>query len=167
MRRLLQQVRTVFRLLLDLDHGLDETIQLLPGLRLGRLDQQALRYQQRKIGRWGMVAIVEQTLGEVHGSDAQLLVLTLECHDEFVGCPASAVGDIKAGLCQPGHEVVRVECGEVGNAVHALATKHTCVDIGTHQHAGIAHEGRQATNALRPHVFRDPVVLIAVKPDDR
>ena len=53
----------------------DERIERLLALGFGRLDQQALADQQRKIGRRRMKAQVEQPLGHIHGRHAEFLRL--------------------------------------------------------------------------------------------
>src|SRR6185503_19646703 len=65
----------LFGLPLNRNHRRDEAVELLFRLRLGRLDQQALRYQQREVSGGRVEAVIEQPLGEVHGVDAELLRL--------------------------------------------------------------------------------------------
>lgn len=68
-------------------------------------------------------------------------------------------------LLRQRHQVVRVQRGELGHALHAFAAEHAHVDVGAQQHAGVAHEGRQAPDGLRQVVLVEPAVAFAVTPD--
>ena len=80
------------------NHGLDEGVERLLALGLGRLDQQALRHQQREIRRRRVEAVVEQPLREIHGGDVQLPRLTLQRDDELVARAARRIRGIEARL---------------------------------------------------------------------
>ena len=54
----------------DLDHGVDEGVERLLALGLGRLDHHGLGHDQREVDRRRMEAAVDQSLGDVDGVDA-------------------------------------------------------------------------------------------------
>ena len=71
-RRALDEIGVLLGLLADLRHRRDEGVEDFGRLGLGRLDEQALRDEQREVGRRGVEAVVEQPLGDVHRRDARL-----------------------------------------------------------------------------------------------
>src|SRR6185436_7537323 len=127
----------LFGLALNRNHRLDEPVELLLRLGLGRLDQQALRHEQREVSGRRVEAVIEQPLGEVHRVDAELLRLPLERDDELVARTTSRVGGVESCLLQTREHVVGVECSVFGDALHAGATEHAHVDVRAQQHAGV------------------------------
>src|SRR5262245_24499367 len=99
--------RILFGLALNRNHRFDEGVEFLLGLGLRRLDQQALRHEQREVRRRRVEAVVEQALGEVHGVHAHLFRLTLERDDELVTGAAPRVRGVEARLLQARQHVVR------------------------------------------------------------
>ena len=74
---------------------------------------------------------------------------------------------IEARLREPRHQIVGVERGELAYAVHALAAQHAHVDVCAQQHAGVAHERRQAADGLRQVLLGEPAVFVAFLADHR
>lgn len=56
-------------------HDLDKSVKGLLALILGRLYHHGFMEEQREVDSWSMIAIIEQTLGHIHGSNAGRLVL--------------------------------------------------------------------------------------------
>ena len=59
----------------QLAHDLDEFVERFLALGFGRLDQQALRHQQREIIRRRVDAVIEQALGEIQRGHAVCFLL--------------------------------------------------------------------------------------------
>ena len=133
----------------DLDHRVHEGIELGLAFGLGGLDEEALGDQQREVGRRRVEAVVEQPLGEVHGGDAEGLGLVPEGDDELVAGGPLRIRQFEPGGGQPHHHVVGVQGGVLADPAHAVAAEHSRIRQGAQQDAGIAHEGRQATDGLR------------------
>src|SRR6185437_10788818 len=93
----------------DLAHGLDEGIECRLALGFRRLDEQTLGHEEREIGRRRVHAVIEQPLGEIHGSDPELLRLAPERNDELLGRPAVRIGRIEARARQLRQQVVGIE----------------------------------------------------------
>ena len=101
----------------DLFHGVDEVVHGFLGFGFGGLDEEAFGYEQRKVGRGGVLVVVQQALGDVHGADVVFLGLFGEGEDEFVAGAAVRVG----GLAADGFEAFeQVVGGEGGIFVDAL-----------------------------------------------
>ncbi len=81
--------------------------------------------------------------------------------------PTRREGQVEAALAQPRLQVIGVERGELGDPVHALAAQHSGVDVGAQQHAGIAHEGAEAADALRQILLVQPAVFFTLLADQR
>ena len=71
----LHHFRVVHCLFRDFAHHLNEAVDRLLRLVLGRLYHQTLMEQQGEIDGGGMIAVVEQTLGHVHRGDSRRLIL--------------------------------------------------------------------------------------------
>ena len=70
----------VHSLLRDLPHHLDEPIKCVLGLCLRWLNHQRLFHDQWEVHRWRMNTKIDQTLGNVKCSDAQLLLSAARSH---------------------------------------------------------------------------------------
>ena len=75
MRSRLHHVGIGLRLLGYLTHHGDEAVERLLRLVLRRFNHQRLVEQQGEIDRGGMVAVVQQTLGDVHRGDTRTFIL--------------------------------------------------------------------------------------------
>ncbi len=113
-----------------------------------------------------MEAEIEQPLGEIHRRHAERFGLALEGDDEFVAGPPLRESRIEAGLAQFRHQIVGVQGGVFRDPTHAGAAEQAGVNIGAQDHPGVAHERRQAADALRPVGFGQPAIALAVLADD-
>jgi hypothetical protein len=91
------------RLFDEAAHDDDELIERAFRFRFGRLDQQTLGHQQREVRGRRMKALVEETLGYVHGGDTGLLFQPLQGNDEFVTGAPVRERDLEADAPQLGH----------------------------------------------------------------
>lgn len=107
-------------LLADADQRLDEAVQLLLGLGLGRLDHE--RVGHGPAHRRRVEAVVLQTLGNVDGLDAGRVVEGPDVEDELVCAPAVLVRvqDLVVRL-ELAEEVVGVEQRDLGGLRETLA----------------------------------------------
>ncbi len=65
-------------------------------LGFGGLDEEAFGHEQWEEGRGGMLVVVQQALGDVHGADVVFLVLFGEGEDELVAGAPLGVGRLTA-----------------------------------------------------------------------
>ncbi len=73
-RRGRHELRVCLRFVRDLVHRLDEVVERLLRLRLGRFDHQRFRHNQREVRGRRVNAEVEQALGNVECLDAESLL---------------------------------------------------------------------------------------------
>jgi hypothetical protein len=105
----------------DFGHGIDEVVHGFLGFGFGGLDQEALAHQQRKVDGGGMLAVVEQALGDVERGNMVVLGLFGEGEDEFVARAALGVGGLAADGFEALEQVVGGEGGVFADALdHAL-----------------------------------------------
>src|SRR5687768_1004836 len=105
-------------LLADLDHRVDETVELVLRLALGRLDHQ--RAGHREAERRRMEAEVDQALGDVLGTDAGLVLQRPQVEDALVRDEPVAAGVQRLVVAfEALRDVVRVEQRDLRRAAQA------------------------------------------------
>mmetsp|Transcript_26413 Transcript_26413/g.67196 ORF Transcript_26413/g.67196 Transcript_26413/m.67196 type:complete len:1036 (+) Transcript_26413:699-3806(+) len=155
-RRVLEQVVGLVRLaLLDLadllpdgDHGVDEAVNLVLGLRLRGLDHERAGHGPRHGGR--VEAVVHQALGHVLRLDARAVLERAQVNDELVRARAGRAHK-QHGIVAPqllGH-VVGLEDGVLGRLLEARAAHHGDVRVRDGQDKGRAKgAGRHGAKRL-------------------
>ena len=143
--RVVQRLRVALGGLCRLDHHLDEGVHGSLALGLGRLDHDRLLDRQREVDRGGVVATVDQELGDVDGVHAM---------DKLPGGGKDAlvhadlvVGQLVPGL-QPLLDVVGVEHRQFRGLDQPLATEHDDVSIGLGHHAEVPEEVGRAPDGM-------------------
>ena len=74
---------------------------------------------------------------------------------------ARRIRRIEARFREARHQIVGVERRVLADAMHAFAAQHAHVDVRAQQHAGIAHERRQAADGLRQVFLGEPAIFVA------
>src|SRR5215217_3277417 len=145
-RRLLHHFRRLSGLLRDLAHDADEVIERLDRLRLRRLDHQRLGHDQREVDRRRVDTEVEDALGDVE-RPYSLRLLPAGGEDGFMH--AGAVAErLVVEVAQAGPDVVGGQDGVLADLAQPRRAVHADVGVGADEHAEVAVEGMQATDAL-------------------
>ena len=105
-----------------------------------------------------MVVAVEQRLGDVHRGQVQRFRFVTQRDDELVARTPVRIGEFEARVAESRLQVVRVQRRVLRKPPHAVAADHAHVDVCAQEDAGIAHEGRQASDRLRQVGLGQPVV---------
>ena len=136
-RRSLHQFRVSLGFLRNLVHHVDERVDSLLALVLGRLYHETLVEEQREINRRSMVSVVEQALGNVHCCHACALVCE-SVEDHFV--LAKTLDGQEVIALQAFLDIVRIEGCRRPYLLDVLASELQDVGISLEHHTEIAKE---------------------------
>ena len=78
-----------------------------------------------------MEIVIEQCLRYVHRRQVELLGFVFKRHNELVTRAPVGESELEARISQAGHQVIRIERRVLCNTLHAVATEHAHVNIGT------------------------------------
>ena len=137
-------------------HRVNEQVALLSRLGFGRFDHQRARHNQRKRGRVGMKAVVNQPFRNVHGAYAVFL-LNRVAENHFVH-RGQGIGQV-VNAFEVLSNVIRIEDRVFGGLAHARTVRKN-VRERANQHSKVAAERPHAPNRIRPHgLQRQPTVF--------
>ena len=139
MRSILYDIGILYCLGCNLLHHSDEFIKRLLALRFSGLNHDALMEQQGEVYCRCMIAVIEQTLGNVECCDSRRLVGKAVEH-EFV--LANALNRQIILIFQRLLHIVGIEHSKRTYHLHILTTESEDIGIGTQQHAKVAKEVR-------------------------
>ena len=162
-RRLLEQLGALGRIARDLEHRLDELVERLLRLGLGRLDHQRLGDDEREVDRRRVEVVVHQPLGDVERRDPVLALQAARREDELVH--AEPVVRQLVRVLEPGEQVVGVEDGDLGHLAQAGPVRAD-VGVGADEDAERPAEAAHLADRLRPVVV-EPERVFAVAHDRR
>ena len=157
-RRLLQELRLVLGLVDDREHRLDELVQRLLGLGLGRLDHQRLRDDQREVDRRRVEAVVHQPLRDVERGDAVLALEAAGREHELVHAEPLERQLVRA--LEAREHVVGVQDRDLGHLPQRRAVRAD-VGVRAHEHTERPGEAAHLADRLRPvEVEAESVVFL-------
>src|SRR5574337_270482 len=121
--------------LADLDHRVDEAVQLMQRFALGRLDHQRAGHRKAKGRR--VEAEVDQPLGDILGFDAGGVLERAQVEDALV-CNQTVAARVQRGIVrrEPPGDVVGVEQGDLGRLEQSLCSHQGDVHPADRQDAG-------------------------------
>ena len=145
----LYQVWIILRLLGNLTHHSDETIESLFRLVLGRLNHQTLVEEQREVDGRSMIAVIQQALCHIHRGDTGRLILQTVEHELMT---TYSVDRQFIDILQRLFDIVGIESGQRTHQLHVLTTQREDISVGTHHHSEVAmirrHEREELLQSL-------------------
>ena len=135
--RSVYSLRVCQGLLRYLTHDGDEAVNRVLALILRRLYHQTLMEEEREIDGRSMVAIVEETLSDIHRRDARRLVFQ-SVEDKLM--LAETLDRQLVDILQTLLDLVGVESGERSHHAYVLPSESEDIGIGTQRDEEIAEE---------------------------
>jgi hypothetical protein len=145
-RRVLELLGILGRLLGDRQHRVAEGVERLDRLGLGRLDHERLRDDQREVDRGRVEPVIHEPLGDVERAHAVLAPQRPRRQHELVH--AQPVDREVVGILKPREDVVRVQDGHLGH-VPERRPPHAHERVRAHEHAERPGEAAHLADRLR------------------
>ena len=147
MRRLVQKLRLLPRLLGDFYHRLNEGVQHLLTLGLGGLYHESLGNDEREVDRRRVEAIIHQPLDDVHGVD----ILGYPSAGEDALVLADAVVGQRVNPLEFGQDVIGRQDGVLARLPQPLGAQHPDVGVSLDADGEVPVEGFHPSDAFLRH----------------
>ena len=145
-------------LIFNANERIREGVERFLALGLGRLNHQRLGNDEREIDGRSVIAVIQETLADVHGADLTLASERLGTRHELMHAVIIAVGYFERAF-RSAQQVVGIQHGDLAHLAQAIGPERANVEVATQQNADVAEERTNATDRLGPVVIE--VICVA------